>query len=418
MTGHRSTSVLLLNHSDAFDGASRAAYRLHKALLANGISSQMRVARAQTGDWTVQPGLGRFTPIKETLRLICGEAVSMLQRTNNSGAHSTALLPSAWPTLINNTDVDLVHLHWINREMLSIEDIAQINKPVVWTLHDMWAFCGAEHYTESMRWREGYMRSNRAPSDNGLDINRWVWNRKRRSWKRPFHIVTPSQWLADCVQSSALMHDWPVHVIPNPIDVDMWTPVDKRAARRLMQLPEDVPLLAFGAVGGVRDPRKGFDLLQQALPLLRRDLPELQLLIFGQLAPRDPPRFGFTAHYSGHLYDDLSMRILYSAADVFVIPSRQDNLPNTGLEALSCGTPVVAFSTGGLSDIVQHGVNGYLSTPFNPESLAAGINWIVGDSARHRKLCNQARADAVLRYSRKVVADQYGKVYEAALGDR
>jgi glycosyltransferase involved in cell wall biosynthesis len=279
----------------------------------------------------------------------------------------------------------------------------------------MWAFCGAEHYTEGFRWRDGYTSSNRPCYEGGFDLNRWTLERKRKHWKRPMHIVTPSRWMAECAKQSVLMRDWPISVIPNAIDTTVWQPVDKTLARQLLHLPSDVPLLLFGAMGGAQDPRKGFDLLRAALNHLRGQLPGLELVVFGQLAPKVPMDLGFPVHYTGHLHDDVSLRLLYSAADVKVIPSRQDNLPNTGVESLACGTPVVAFNTCGMPDIMLHQHTGFLAKPFDAENLAQGIQWVLADRARHSGLCTNARNDAGARFSCSVVSEQYMQVYNAAI---
>ena len=228
-------------------------------------------------------------------------------------------------------------------------------------------------------------------------------------------IVTPSQWLANCVRESALMRDWPVTVVPYALDTDVWRPIDKRQARELFGLQLDAPILLFGAIGGSRDPRKGFDLLQRALQHLNGEITALHLVVFGQSAPKEPPDFGFPVHYTGHLHDDFSLRVLYSAADALIIPSRQDNLPNTGVESLACGTPVIAFDTCGLPDIVQHQQTGYLARAFDTEELARGIQWVLADRTRHAVLSANARRDAVARFSYPVVAEQYLRVYQAAL---
>jgi glycosyltransferase involved in cell wall biosynthesis len=328
------------------------------------------------------------------------------------------VLTSNWVKRINASDADVVHLHWVQDEMLSIADIGRLKKPVVWTLHDMWAFCGAEHYTEEFRWREGYRAGNRPGYESGFDLNRWTWARKRNHWQRPMHIVTPSRWLADCVRESPLMRDWPVSVVPNCLNTERWQPLDKNLARQLLGLPIDVPLLLFGAMSGGTDPRKGFDLLLQALAHLRSEMPELNLVVFGQLSPRNPPDLGFPIHYTGHLYDDLSVRALYSAADALVIPSRQDNLPNTGVESLACGTPVVAFNVCGLPDIVQHQHTGYLAKAFDVLDLAQGLQWVLADRERLLRMRAQARQTAVARFGYAVVAEEYRKVYEEAIGGR
>jgi len=337
--------------------------------------------------------------------------------TGNPVIHSPAVVSSSWPERLNASDADVVHLHWVQGEMLSIADIARIRKPIVWTLHDMWAFCGAEHYTTDHRWCEGYRRDNRPAHESGFDLNRYCWLRKRKHWRRPLQIVCPSQWLADCVRASALMHEWPVAVVPNPIDTARWQPIDQPLARQLMGLPQDCHLLLFGAMGGGNDPRKGIDLLLATLALLRSEptLQNLQLVVFGQLAPQSPPQLGFPVHYIGHLHDDLSLRALYSAADVMVISSRQDNLPNTGLEAHACGTPVVAFNTGGLPDIVDDRVTGALAEPFEPASLAAAIRWVLEDSQRRQQLGAAARARAEQLWAPERVAGLYADTYLMAI---
>jgi glycosyltransferase involved in cell wall biosynthesis len=408
--------VINLNCSDISGGAARAAHRIHHALRGIGVDSRMWVREKENDDWTTEKLIAtaqqrRWTKLGSKI----GRLVRGLLATENPVLHSPAVLKSPWLTKINGCDADLVHLHWVNGEMLSIGDIGSIRKPGVWTLHDMWAFCGAEHYTTDFRWRDGYAEHNRPNYEKGCDINRWVWKRKLRSWKRPIQIVTPSHWLGDCVRQSALMHDWPISVIPNPIDTDIWQPVAKPTARALLGLPVDVPLLLFGAMGGAKDPRKGFDLLQQALNHLRGEIPGLELVVFGQSAPQQPVDLGFPVHFLGHLHDDLALRILYSAVDVMAIPSRQDNLPNTGVESLACGTPVIAFNTCGLPDIVSHQKTGYLAKAYDAEEFAQGIQWVLGDGARHALLRTNARDDAVTRFSYPVVAQQYLQVYDAVI---
>jgi glycosyltransferase involved in cell wall biosynthesis len=405
--------ILHINHSDIGGGAARAAYRIHHALRSSGVDSLMWVNKAAEGDWTV----GNFLNKRETVMIQIRSLVSGISRrsmrTANPILHSPAILPSQWVKRINATGADVVHLHWVQGEMLSIADIGRIEKPIVWTLHDMWAFCGAEHLAWDDRWRDGYRRDNRPAHESGFDLNRWTWQRKRKQWQRPMHIVTPSQWLGDCVRESALMRDWPVSVVPNCLDTDYWTPLDQVLARELLGLPADVPLIAFGSHGANAAHHKGFDLLQAALQHLRDEssLRGLELVIFGQRAPPSPPSLGFPLHYTGHLSDDLSLRVLYSAADAIVIPSRQDNLPNTGVEAHACGTPVVAFNTGGLPDIVEHQRTGYLAKAFDLMDLAAGIKWVLGEGAVEA-LGLKARERAVALFSSEVIAAKYRSLYE------
>jgi glycosyltransferase involved in cell wall biosynthesis len=211
------------------------------------------------------------------------------------------------------------------------------------------------------------------------------------------------------------MGDWPVTVIPNPIDTQLWQPVDKGLARQLLNLPQDVPLLLFGAGGGTADPRKGFDLLTAALAHLRGEIDGLELVVFGQGEPKQPSALGFPVHYMGRLQDPLSLRVLYSAADAMVIPSRQDNLPNTGLEAHACGTPVIAFKVGGLPDIVDHLKTGYLAAPFDIEDLARGVQWVLAEGDRAKVLGEAARQRALNLWAPEVVANFYHGTYSSTV---
>ena len=408
--------IISVSHSDSNGGAARAAYRIHQALLGRSMDTTMSVAHAVTGNSTVESQQRNI--VAKILTMGGRAAVRFLKKTLGTGnpiLHSPAVIPSSWSKRFDNLHADIIHLHWVNHEMISIADIGRIKKPLVWTLHDMWAFCGAEHVTGDYRWRDGYMANNRPGYETGFDLNRWTASRKLKHWTRPIYIVTPSRWLADCAKQSVLMRDWPITVIPNAIDTDVWKPVNKALARHLLGLPPDVPLLMFGAWGGTNEPHKGFDLLQTALNHLQGQLPDLELVVFGQLAPKTPVAMKFPVHYTGHLHDDVSLRLLYSACDAIVIPSRQDNLPNMGLEAHACGTPVIAFDTCGLPDIVAHQQTGYLAKAFDPLDLAAGIQWVLPDANRLAAIGQAARERSVKLWGYNVVADQYVQVYQTAI---
>jgi glycosyltransferase involved in cell wall biosynthesis len=408
--------IIQLNYSDSIGGAARAAHRIHHAVRGVRVDSTLRVNRAVLSDPTVVgPATAPGRLLGKARRFLAAPWQSLL-RTADPGLHSPACIPSGWSSHLNGSAADLVHLHWINCEMMSIADIGRLTKPVVWTLHDMWAFCGAEHYTDGQRYREGYSAANRPPRESGFDLDRWTWRRKQRHWRRPFQIVTPSRWLASCVEQSALMGDWPVTVIPNPIDTKVWRPVDRRHARQLLNLPPDASLLLFGALGGDEDPRKGFDLLRDALQHLRGhgdglDLNGLELIVFGQLAPSQETPLGFPVRHTGYLHDDDTLRLLYSAADAVAVPSRLEAFGQTASEAHACATPVVAFNTGGLADIVAHRQTGYLAEPFDVQDLATGIEWVLGARANGQDLGSAARERACRLWDSPVVAQQYAKLY-------
>ena len=211
------------------------------------------------------------------------------------------------------------------------------------------------------------------------------------------------------------MRDWDISVIPYPIDLNKWSPVEPIQARKILNLSLDKKYILFGAIGGIKDYRKGSDLLFKALKKLSLKvdnsiLENIEIIIFGQSEPSNPINLGFPTHYFGHLYDDISLRILYSASDVLVIPSRLDNLPQTGIEAHACGTPVVAFRAGGLDDIVEHEVTGLLVSPFDDDMLADSIKIILRNSKK-MNLRENSRKRAELLWDPTKIAKQYFDIY-------
>jgi len=434
-------NILHICASDLQGGAARASYRVHRSLVEHGekhhVTSRMRVITRLSDDPTVIGGLPQQNPIWRRLRPRLNQQVRRGFRTSNSIIHSIA-----WPATGLGAELqerqrsgtaDLVHLHWLGDSTLSIEEIGRLRQPVVWRLADQWAFCGAEHYTSppgpsetassDERFMLGYPPASRPAYESGPDLNRRTWLRKHRAWQKPIHIVCPSPWLADCARRSALMESWPIRVIPNPLDLTVWAPADQRQARTLLQLPTDRPLVLFGALGGTADPRKGADLLLEAMQILRSKLVDtpmaaLELVVFGQSRPAQPPVLGFPIHYAGRLHDDVSLRLLYAAADVMVVPSRQESFGQTASEAHACGTPVVAFRTGGLADIVADGITGALAEPFDPVSLATAIHWVLEDPERRVELAAAARQRAERLWDSAQIARLYAEVYQEAMESR
>ena len=408
---------LLLSNEDGGGGAGRAAFKLHRALRAQGVESLLQVRSKTTDSPTV---IITLPLLRKAIGRVAAELRPHVMRIQQS-ANPTHRSP-AWYSLgivneLNTSEADVLHLNFVTG-LLSIEDIGRLTKPLVWRLSDMWAFSGTEHYGDDgpkARWRVGYTPASRSSTDRGPDIDKWAWRRKQRAWQRPIQIVTHSRWLARCVKESTLMHDWPVTIIPTPLDVNQFQPWPKRVARAVLGLPPEAPLILFGALSGGVDPRKGKDLLEAALPKVHARLPNAEGVIFGQSEPAKPPRLGLPMHWLGHLHDDATLALAYSAADVMVLPSRQDNLPQTGIESQSCGCPVVTFNVSGLPDVIEDRQTGYLATPFEVDDLAAGIEWVLADPERHERLSRQARARAISHWAPAVVVPQFIDLYKRAI---
>jgi len=407
--------VIHLNYTDIYGGAGRAAFRIHCSLLNEKINSRIWANRIFSRDRNITGPKSKFEKILAILKPMILILILKCFKPYKFSLSSISIFPSKWIKRINESNADIVHLHWVQGEMISISDVSKIKKPLVWTLHDMWAFCGAEHYANNFRWRIGYKSQNKNFYDTSFDLNRWVWMRKKKNWRNPFEIVTPSKWLCNCVKQSKLMSKWPVTSIPNPIDITKWQPLEKKYSRKKLNLPKNKLLILFGAMDGDEDARKGFDLLIKAFEYLEKNSKsyKLELVTFGN-KKNLKLRKNFPIYFMNHIHDDHKLRMLYSAADAVVVPSRQDNLPNIAVEAQVCGTPVVAYNIGGLSEIVLHKKTGYLAAPFSIKDLANGIKWVL-NSKNSGKLKKQSQLYASKKFSDKLISKSYLKVYRKAV---
>lgn len=412
-------SVRIVNFSDRGGGAAVAAVRLHRALRAGGTDSRLRVAVQRSDEPGVERPRSAAARLAARARPLLAHAVTVRVADVASGPRSPAALSTGLGRELQECAADVVNLHWVCGEMLSIAEIGNLRKPLVWTLHDAWAFCGAEHLLDEAgppRHRDGYRADNRGTSVRRFDLDRWTWGRKRRAWRRPITLVCPSEWLAREARSSMLCRDWPIEVIPNAIDTTRWRPAPRDLARDVLGLPRNATLALFGALGGTRDRNKGADLLRGALTETVRRTPgsNLQLVVFGQSAEDGEP-WPLPVHYLGELHDDPALILAYSAADIAVVPSRVENLPYAAIEAQACGTPVVAFRTGGLPECVGHLDTGFLAEPNSVQDLAAGIRWMLDDPARRESLRTAARKWVIDRYDAPRIADRYLAVYRRAI---
>ena len=416
--------ALLLSHSDGGGGAARAAYRLQQALVATGVDSRMHVDFKDSEDPRVTRNNGPFADAARRLRITIEEIPAVVARHPQPRLFAPGMMGAISARRINASDADIINAHWTNFGYLSVGQIGRITKPFVWSLHDMWAFTGGLNYAPDdadARWRAGYRKDNRPPRERGWDIERWVAGRKKRAWTRPRHAITSSTWMANLVAGSSLLAEWQTHVIPNAVDTNTYAPQSRQSARSRFGIDPHVSVVVVVLPTHLNDPRKGFDLLRHALGHVGRASREgssVELAVVGHAqAPADWPSDLPPAHWLGYL-DDQGCIDAYSAADLVVVPSRQDNSPQTATEALACGAPVVAFRTTGLPDFVTHRETGYLAQPGDPIDLAAGITWVLDDAERRNALASKARARAVELWSPEVVGQAHRQLFESIIAEQ
>ncbi len=328
-------------------------------------------------------------------------------------------LPDRMPRRAAGLAPDVVHLHWITGGAVNVGNFRRFGRPLVWTLHDMWAFTGGCHYDQGCgRFAEGCGRCPLLGSSREWDLSRLGWRRKAKAYPRlPLAVVTPSRWLGDLAMRSPLLGEFPVSVIPNAIDTAVYRPLDKSMARDLLGLPKDRRIVLFGALRATSETRKGYRYLVEALRRMAKSPAGAgaMAMVVGASPPATPPDLGLACAFLGTLGDDLSMAIAYSAADVFVAPSEQENLSNTVLEALACGTPSVAFDIGGMPDMIEHRANGYLAAAFEVEDLAHGLRWVLEDEPRRRTLAARAREKVLAEFGPETIARRHLSLYETVL---
>jgi len=409
----RDVDILVVNTSQKNGGAARAAFRIFSGIRRHYSAAHYLTLTKEDFDASITGHLRTSIRGMVTQRLAGLDRIPLLLYPKRQRVtFSPAFWPNPLRTPLNRFRAKLVHLHWVGAGLLRVEELARLRCPVVWTLHDTWAFTGGCHYTQDCEgFKESCGRCPQLGSKRENDYSRLLMRRKTKVFKTlDITVVTPSRWLAEMAKQSSLFAGKRVEVIPNGLNTDVFKPVDHQLARQYFDLPRDRPVVLFGAQW-LTDPRKGGDLLRDALKHL--DHP-CALLLFGEgiLPVEDSPHI--SVRRLGSLSDDMSLAMVYSAADVFVCSSREDNLPNTVAEALACGTPCAAFAVNGLPDMIEHKKNGWLARPFDTADLADGIRWLT-KHPQHNELRRAAREKAVSEYSLSVMSQRYMALYEDIL---
>jgi glycosyltransferase involved in cell wall biosynthesis len=412
--------VVHLNTYDGNGGAGRACIRLSRALLSQNIDSKVIVhykfgKNPQIGDFNTNLIQKAYTAATIILERIWAKRYVKAVKTPFS---------FAWfgRSVIHHPDVknaDIIHLHWVNHGFLNpahIAEIAKLNKPVVWTFHDSNAFTGGCHvrYTCDHFQRECGncpLLKNSSPND----YSHRIWKQKDRAYhKLDFKIIAPSKWMQASVLQSSLAKGKAISQIPNTLETDVFKPIDKWLAKEQADFPKDKFIFLSGFMPSRKDMHKGTSYLLESLELLKNRLGEkadqIELVVFGNRNTEDVPEFPFKTSFLGTIDDDTKLALYYAAADAFLIPSLEDNLPYTVMESLSCGTPVITFTTGGIPDMVKHLHNGYLATYRSAESFADGMEWII-DHPDRLKLQKQARQAVMDNFSEEVIAKRHIALY-------
>jgi glycosyltransferase involved in cell wall biosynthesis len=251
------------------------------------------------------------------------------------------------------------------------------------------------------------------------DASHKIWEQKHEAYNQiSFNVVAPSSWMLNSVLMSSLMHDKPALQIPNTLETDIFKPAEKIKAKKQLGLSEDKFIFLTGFMPSRKDLHKGTSYLLESLELLKERLgvkyDQIELVVFGNRNAKDVPNFLFKTSFLGTINDDAKLAMCYAAADAFLIPSLEDNLPYTVMESLACGTPVVAFTTGGIPDMVQHEQNGYLAEYKSAKSFTDGMEWAINHQDQ-TALQQQARQTVMDKFSEAVIAQKHIQLYTQLL---
>ena len=391
--------VLLVSTSDQAGGGAIAAYRLMEALNNNGVKARMLVRDKQSSSVTVVQTGNKIPKVLERLHIMSYLKGKLWQAdTAGFGIDITGTE--------EYREADIIHLHWINQGMVSLsclERMIKDGKKIVWTLHDEWPYLGICHYRGDCQETD----CRNCPLLPGSIAHR-LYQRKQKLYRKGnITFVGCSQWITD--RAKQAMPDAQVVHINNCIPHNIFRHIDQQEARKKLGLPLENKIILFCSQN-INDERKGYTYLQQALEQFK--IQNSKFKIQNSPSPSGEMERGFTTVCIGkggrYISSPEEMAMMYAAADVFVTPSLQDNLPNTIAEAMSCGTPCVGFNVGGIPEMIDHLQNGYVAGYKDVTDLAEGIQYVLTHDMREAALHKAASA-----YGESHIAQKYINVYES-----
>ena len=414
--------VLIVNTSEKTGGAALAANRLMEALKNNGVKAKMLVRDKETD----QISVAALTQSWRTRWYFLWERWCVFWHLRFRRKHlfdvDIANIGADITKTMEFQEADVVHLHWVNQGMLSLKGIRRIldsGKPVVWTMHDIWPATAICHYARGCeRFKNHCEQCPLLPGKSRNDLSAKIWKRKQRMLEgQSISFIACSQWLAKEARKSALLAGQEVTSIPNAIDTRVFRPQDKQKARKILGLPDDRQLILFVSQR-VTDERKGMDFLVEAVRLLVERYPEsvdqMGIVILGGHSEDLEGQLALPAYPLGYVSDVRKIVSVYNAADVFVLPSLEDNLPNTIMEAMACGVPCVGFHVGGIPEMIDHQKSGYVARFRDSEDLCKGLHWVL-DEAPAEELRQCALQKVYHHYSQQSVSLRYIEIYNKAL---
>lgn len=400
--------ILHISYSDLKGGAAIASNRLHNGFLKKKLNSWLLVNEKISKGPKIIALTGNFNHLVNLSKKIFVKIINKILIHKFGEFYSLNYFKSNTLKRISAIDADIVNLHWVNNEMISIDEIAQIRQPFVWTISDMWAFSGAEHYNQNFF----YLKKNKLSFSNF--INKYVIKKKKIFLRCNFEVIAISNWLATKAKESYLFKDKIIHTIPLGLDFNIWKPINKIKARKDLNFNKNKKYILFSTTNGTRDLRKGFDIFLRALDLLKIDKNLLHLIIIGKFDHKKLllNKIEYTEYKKNFFSESKDLIKFYSACDMLVAPSVLEAFGQVALEAASCNLPTIAFNNTGFADIISHKKTGYLSKFLDIEDFARGIEWVLKKNNNDN---NNIRNYVKNRFSIAQIIDKYRDLYSKIL---
>jgi glycosyltransferase involved in cell wall biosynthesis len=409
--------ILHIGYSDKLGGAAIAMIRLHRSLKQLDINSKVLVGEKLSDDQDIfGPNLSYEKKINE-FKIKLARQKKYIYKHNGKYSHSINLFSSKLISKINKIKPDIINLHWINNELISIQEISKINIPIVWTFNDMWPMCGGEHYSEDNRYKIGYDNFPKREDETGFDLNKYIWKKKKKFWNSKIdYVICISNWLKDSANQSNLFREHKKTFIPCPLDINNWKPVNQSHAREKLKLPKDKIILLFMSTNGSKDYRKGFKYIKSSLNYLSKFQNNIIILNIGKNNNTNIDNSNIINVNKSFNGDPEILKMYYSASDILVTPSILEAFGQVAVEAASCGIPAISFRQTGLEDTIIHKETGYLSEYLDQNDFNIGLNWIIDKIKKDKDFFKTKCQNFVKNnFSSEIIAKRYIDIYKRVL---
>jgi len=385
----------------SYGGAANFVFDLHEEFLKKNVSSFVYSPKKRNINNALYPK-SIFFKLHNLIKIILNKIINKLFIKSNSTITLSLFNSFEISKIIKETKPDLVNIHWLGNEFMSLKEVQSIKVPIVWTLHDMWVFQPFLHYTSEIH------KINSKPF-----FSNYLLQRKKKLRKKNINFVSTSDWMLKKIEDSNLFYKHQLKKISCGINFEIWKPEDKQNCKKLFNLDNNKKIILYMSIGG-NNIRKGLHLLIDSLKFVKNDF---QLVIVGDQYPTNIPK-QLNYKFIDSPKDVYTRRSLYNAADLLAAPSILEAFGLVALEASACNLPSVIFNKTGLTEVIKHKENGYVSEFSNIKDYARGIDWIFDELSKNPKRFENIKNQVKNKFDIKYISNMYLDIYKSLINDK